>query len=119
MIINSHSENFLCFVLAYHILIKKIFDSVRGRELNRLFAFFDSTIFLNNFITELDTFIANIDAGTRYEFLNFVLAFCAKRAVKNYVVVFFGHQPTSSHKYIRPCEKQNRSQNIYYPSESV
>ena len=82
MIINSHRQYLLGFLLPYHIIIQKLFDLYRFEQVNihRIRGFFLFVFFFNNICTQIHAFITDINACRACDHLaHLILCFIAKR----------------------------------------
>ncbi len=97
VVVDRHGQDLLGVDLADHELIEKGRDLTRRRQFieNELRAV--TELVGDDVITEVDTFVADVHAGSRDEFLDLLLTLRAETAL-NEVVTFtefsHGHPPT-------------------------
>ena len=81
MIVYSHRQRLFGSLLSNNVLTQLLINLLRSRYLARLEAWLRdrSLLFFDDFTTEIDTLIADIDTtGTCYEPLHLILALSAK-----------------------------------------
>src|SRR5436190_8165214 len=98
MIMYGDRENLFCSFLTDHVLIKDSFDLRRfwyGRHRGK--RVFLIAFFLNNIVTEVDTFITDIDRRTSNKLTHLVLTLPTKRAdqVSRTIITVSSHNCSS------------------------
>jgi hypothetical protein len=76
--VHCHGENALGTFLADDILVEEVLDFARGRHMYGRTAPLAGTVFGNDFIAQLDAFVADVDIRTSDQFGNFIVTFPAK-----------------------------------------
>jgi len=97
MVVHRYRQDALGSGLADHVLIQQFGNFLRCRQVgfgarDRLHA---GGFVANDVVAQINTFVADEDGWTCNQFLDFVLAFSAERAVKQFLAAgcfFVGHR---------------------------
>jgi len=86
MVVDRDRQDLLGLLLTNHILVQALADFMRcgqiGLDRQTTFLFGDGGFVPDDFVAQVDTFIADEDRGAGNQFLDLMLALAAKRAVQ-------------------------------------
>ena len=78
VVINSHRQGLFCLVLPDDVLIQDSADVLRFRDVLQLYLNVLAELLLDNFVTELNTFITDVDARSGHKFPDLFLRLAAE-----------------------------------------
>ena len=84
VLINSDTETLLGFLLADHVFVQKVFNILRLRQVSANSCRIGPFVVMNDLVTDIDAFIANVNAGASDQFSNVVLRLAAKRTAEKF-----------------------------------
>src|SRR5574341_911206 len=82
MLVDSHREPLLGFVLPDHVLVQEGFNFPGLRQRRTRSYRLGLLIVADDLVADVDAFIANVDGGTGNELLHLVLRFAAERTTQ-------------------------------------